>query len=907
MAASRLDFRWRLGMRGLEDVLASAELEVLFDRTIAGREARFAPVPDGVAGDLARLVKERYPNGLFTHQAEAIEKALAGDNVVLATATASGKSLAFAVPGLQRLMDDPQARCLFLYPTKALASDQLRTLTELAEQVGVGDVVRRLDGDIQGDARDEVLRIGRIILTNADLVHRTMLRRNGDSQWQSLWDHLALVVLDESHVYRGAFGSNMAYVVRRLRQVAKNHGREPQFLAASATSLNPAEHLGSLVGLPFTAVAMTDDGSAQAECRLVMAVAAAGRAQDETWSSLLAELVDGGHRFIAFAMSRRGTELLMADLKERHPELAEKVLPYRAGYEAADRQAIERSLNDGSLQGVISTSALELGVDIANMDTCVMFGLPPSVLAFWQRAGRVGREAGRVGNVLVVPATTAVDLYYQAHPDELLDRPLERLVVQLDNRQVVIGHFACARVERPVGVKYSPKVLSEDIFGRGFIEFARLIDDLDLDDPVLLSPEPHVDVGIRGIADPQFDILNVDPRLPLDLAMKQAQDRRLGTISFSQMLKEAYPRAIYWHMGHPFRVTRVKYHDQQVLVERMSDTRRRTYPIGEVRVTPKQAPATNIFRVSQYPSDVECWHTAMSVRTSVRGYREREGDRWVDNQTYPQPLSSRIQTEGVWLRLGPEFGERTPEGLFAAANALANAYTILKPCEPTDIAATAVVNSSDGSSRIYLYDNVAGGLAITQDAYDRLSELIAAAAERLESCATCVAEGSDEGCPGCAQSSYSYETHAVSRAEGLELLRRLASVIEAGPLARPQVSETFKRRAAGMLSSVSAEALRDEVTRAAGSLARRYFPDGSVVRTVTGYEGRVTESYLDGRDRTYVLEGEGGRGIKQFKDTGANLTLAEGDLQKECLGCGRTGLDWDEDPCPNCGANLRMA
>lgn len=296
----------------------------------------------------------------------------------------------------------------------------------------------------------------------------------------------------------------------------------------------------------------------------------------------------------------------------------------------------------------------------------------------------------------------------------------------------------------------------------------------------------------------------------------------------------------------------------------------------------------------------------MSVRTSVRGYREREGDRWVDNQTYAQALSCRMQTEGVWLRLGAEFGERSSEALFAAANALANAYTILKPCEPTDVAATAVLKSADGSSRIYLYDNVAGGLAITQDAYDRLPELLAAAADRLENCSTCINEQSDEGCPGCAQSSYSYETHQVSRTEGAELLRRLVAVVELGATSR-QVSETYKRRVAGMLTSVSAEALREEVTRAAGSMARRYFPVGSLVRTVTGYEGRVIETYLDGRDRAYVLQGEDGRGVKQFRDTGANLALADGELQKECLGCGVCGLDWDEDPCPNCDANLRMA
>lgn len=894
-------------MESFDAIIQGLGFTTLLDRTLPQRNARFAPVPESVDSALAALVHQRYPGGLFTHQAESIDRVLLGENVVIATATASGKSLAFAIPALQRVLEDRKARCLFLYPTKALASDQLRTLTTWAADAGLGDVVRRLDGDIQGDARDEVLQNGRVILTNADLVHQTMLRRNNDPQWARIFDHLALVVLDESHVYRGAFGSNMAYVVRRLRQVARNHGSTPQFLAASATSLDPADHLAALTGVPFVCVGGDSDGSAQAERRFVLVASDPDAESGDTNTGLLAALLAGGHRFIAFAQTRKTTELLMAELNDRYPELAQSVLPYRAGYEAADRQAIERALNEGSLQGVISTSALELGVDIANMDTCVMFGLPPSNMAFWQRAGRVGREPGRVGNVLVLPGSTAFDYYYQAHPGELLERPLERLVVQLDNRQVVLGHFACARAERPKGAKYSADLLDADIFGEDFVEFARIIDGMDLDDPVLFSPEPHTDVGIRGIADPSFDILWLDPRMPYDLAMQSSRESRLGTLSLSQLLREAYPRAIYWHMGRPYRVTRVHYRDHNVLVDKMSQTRHRTTPVGEINVTPKQTPAANIFRKSEFIHGVECWHTMMSVRTAVRGFREREDGHWVDNQIYAQPLTNRIVTEGVWLLLPEEFGQRTAEGLNAAANALANAYTVLKPCEPTDIAAMAVRRSSaDGSSRIYLYDNVAGGLAITQDAYDRLPELIGAAIDLIERCPVCVAEGSDEGCPACVQPSQSYGSDDVSRSQGLDVLQRLAEVVGQGAVVHPVVTETFKRRAAGMLSSVSVEALQEEITAAAGSLARRYFPVGTLLRTITGFEGRVVETCLEGRDRRYILEDERGY-PKQFIDTSINLELVEGEVQKECLGCGATGLDWDEDPCPNCGASITMA
>jgi len=254
--------------------------------------------------------------------------------------------------------------------------------------------------------------------------------------------------------------------------------------------------------------------------------------------------------------------------------------------------------------------------------------------------------------------------------------------------------------------------------------------------------------------------------------------------------------------------------------------------------------------------------------------------------------------------LDDDFGERVPEGLIGAANAIANVYTVLKPCEPTDIAASAVMRSTDGTSRIYVYDAVAGGLAITQDLYDRLEEVLSEAIELVESCPVCVAEGSDEGCPACVQLTGSYGSDGVSRTAALDVLRRLHSAVSETP-AHTTVTETFKRRAAGMLSSVSAEALEQEVTGAKDSMARRYFPVGSVVRTVTGFEGSVEETFLVGRDRAYWLKAENGK-EQQFKDTGANLSLVEGDVQKECVACGTDALDWDEDPCPNCGAGLRM-
>lgn len=883
----------------MASVVESMGFEVLVRQELAGREPAYFELPQGLGGELVDHVRKQYPGGLYGHQAAVIRAALEGRDVAISTATASGKSLSFALPAMQALLDNPRAVCLLLYPTKALASDQLEPLKRLCSAAGLDDVVFRFDGDIQGDDRDRALANGRLFLTNADMLHMTLLRRNNDASYARLWSNLRVVVLDECHVYRGAFGANMAYVLRRMEQVCLNHGSEPQFLAASATSSDPAAHLRSLTGRDFEVVGESENTSGQAERLFMLAKPAEGMGLSDGALVLMKAMVESGRRFVVFAETRKATENLTVEFAEEYPDLAGRVLPYRAGYEAADRHSIESQLHDGTLAGVISTSALELGVDIPAMDVCVMLGIPGSVMSFWQRAGRVGRDKDRPGTVIVIPGKSAVDSFYVAHPDRFMSRNLENLIVQVDNRKLIIDHLACARAERKTGTSAKSWRPSTAVFGEDFVDFASRLETLDLDDPILVSPEPHFEVGIRGVDDPTFKILNPDPRMDRDLAMRHAEQRPLGSLSYSQLLREAYTGAIYLHMGRPYRVKRVKYHDHQVVVEPEKNKGRMTFPIVDVRVTPKVSPSPNIFRRRESASLV-LWHTMMSVRTSTSGYRERAGQEWVDNKVYASPLSRRVETEGVWLQIDPELGPRTTAGLNAAAHAIGNIYALVKPCEPTDIATHAVVRSGDGSSRIYIYDTVAGGLGITARAFDSIEELLKLALERLESCPHCSELGEDAGCPACAQSSrWGERDSEASRVEGADLLKRLLADLAGG--GSTFTSEGYRRREQGGLSSVEQDALIEQMTARRDSFARRYFREGTILRTPTGFEAPVVETYLRGRDRAYVLDD--GRSVKEFLDTGL-LELAEGEIQKECMACGAVGLDVDIEVCEGCGANI---
>jgi len=839
--------------------------------------------------EISRVIEGIFPEGLYNHQAKAIDHALSGKNVVICTGTASGKTIAFALPVLHSLLVDDKARALFFYPIKALSGDQWEKLQDLAEKFGLAGKVYKFDGDTPEKMRQEALKNGRILLCTPDVLHQTMLRRSLEGNYAVLFSNLRYAILDECHIYSGAFGSNMAYLIRRLRQVCRRLGAAPQFMAASATSKDPGAHLEKLTGVKFTVISEDENGSPSGGRDFYVAVKS-NLEDDKSVIDIVAELVRQEKRFIVFCHSRRITEQLFVDLVEKYPQVESLVMPYRSGYEAEDRQKIEEAMRNGSLKGVISTSALELGVDLPELEYCVLMGIPSTAMSFWQRVGRVGRSPDSRGKVVIIPSDNSIDEYYRLHPENLFRREMEDLVIHLDNWQLILAHFACARVESG---NFDQPDLDADIFGRDFAKLADSINDMDISDEVLIRPEPHQIVGIRGIDDETYEIYT------------SGGEHRLGTISYSQILREAYPKAVYRHMGEAYRVERLRYKDKTIRVKKEKKSVS-TSPIGFVIVKERVNNGV-VYRKASWDNLLEMWHTTVAVTTNTGGYRERVNDQWVHQEKYPTPLQRRVVSEGVWFKFSPDFGKITKDALNAFAHALSNIFSILHPCDPAEIATHSVVNSRDGSARCYIFDTTSGGLGITSAVFDYFIDLLEPIKERLMYCEHCDtdSESFDRGCPACIQVPRWYEDNEhLSKSKALNLLERINEVINS---CEPQTfySDEFRRRNEGELTSIGTmeRTTADEIAEEDMKYGLVTFSKNSVVSLRSGQKGVITGSRFDNGVVIYEVEMEDGRKIN-IRNLGNNITLVSGQQSLICLNCGEEGIGQGEFLCPVCGVAL---
>ncbi|MGH2708881.1 MAG: DEAD/DEAH box helicase, partial [Actinomycetota bacterium] len=399
------------------------------------------PLPEPLARRLAAMGI----NALWAHQAEALQSVRRGRHTIVATGTASGKSLCFNLPVIERILTAPRARALYLYPTKALAQDQLRALRAFALP---GVTAATYDGDTPMDERASVRRFARIALSNPDMLHYGILPQH--SRWADFLAHLAFVVVDEAHVLRGVFGSHVGCILRRLRRVASHYGAEPVFILASATIGNPGELAERLVGAPFTEV--TNDGAPRADKLFAFwnppfKDEAAGTRGSSNWEAarLVAALVEERIRTIAFARSRRAAELVARHARQlvTSTELSRRIRPYRAGYLAEARREIERQLFSGELLAVAATPALELGVDVGGLRAVVMSGFPGTVAAVWQQAGRASRS-GDESVAVLVGRDDPLDQYYLSHPEVLLTKPFEAALIDASNPRILEPHLGCA-------------------------------------------------------------------------------------------------------------------------------------------------------------------------------------------------------------------------------------------------------------------------------------------------------------------------------------------------------------------------------------------------------------------------------------------------------------------------------
>jgi DEAD/DEAH box helicase domain-containing protein len=494
---------------------------------IPSRPARTVPVPGSLHEAVRAWLSSRGVDRLYTHQAAVFEAATQGRDVAVATSTASGKTLAFLLPVLDRLAADEDAAALFLYPLKALANDQLQVLREAESASGLCLEPALYDGDTPKARRPRVRQFSRVILTNPYEIHETLPQHH---LWRRFFANLKYVVVDEAHRYTGVFGSNVAQVFRRLLRVAGAYGPPPAFIAASASIANPGEHASALTGRDC---AVVDDDGAPAGPRTLAffdtAAEGAGSALVQTRDVFLG-LVGLGLKTLCFTQSRKGAELVASLAFEgKGPRLP--IAPYRAGYLPDERRRLEADFREGRLRGVVSTSALELGIDIGDLDAVVISGYPGTVSGFWQQAGRAGRRSAPSLTVFVA-RQDIIDQYLLRHPEPLLGRTYERATVDLENEHILAGHLLCAASELPVPEPPEPAgTIARELAGRGMLHkteagyvYAGLT-------------RPHQAVRLDRIGDVTITLVDADT------------DRPLETLDFGRALREAFAGAVYLHGG----------------------------------------------------------------------------------------------------------------------------------------------------------------------------------------------------------------------------------------------------------------------------------------------------------------------------------------------------------------------
>jgi DEAD/DEAH box helicase domain-containing protein len=717
------------------------------------REARTAPLPADLHPKLRAALEARGVHELYEHQAEAWEAAARGEQVAVVTGTASGKSLAFNLPVLDALAHEPKRRAIYLYPTKALAQDQLRSLTDLK--------VPRIraaiyDGDTEVERRWQIRKWSNLVLSNPDMLHVGVLPHH--DRWGDVLANLAYVVVDEAHVYRGVFGSHVGNVLRRLRRLARVYGAEPQFLLASATIANPAQLGRSLVGVDFTVV--EDDAAPRAErtialwnpplldTELGVRASALGEA-----SRLMAQLVERGLRTLCFAKSRKSAELIHRFTLDRlGKEYRTRLSPYRAGYTPAQRREIEQRLAAGELLGVAATDALELGIDIGLLDCVISTGFPGTVASLRQQWGRAGRRGH--GLALLVASEDALDQYFMREPEALLERRVEAAILDHANPRVLDGHVLSAAFEAPLDDA------DRDMLGDEALERAATLPELKPTPAGFVwagRDYPAARVPLRSTSPDSFAVIDTSTGSVLGLVERE---RAYSTV---------HEGAVYLHLGEAYRVAELDLDARQALVSPLS---------GDLYTQAKKDTTTAIEEAKRTETrlGLELSWGAVSVTEQVVAYQLKQASTQATLDLVGLDLpETSFETEAVWFCPEPEMLdglERMPKllgSLHAAEHALIALLPLWAMCDRWDIGGLSTnVHFQTGRPTIFVYDGHAGGVGITARGFEAFEGWVEDTAKLIGGCPC------DHGCPSCVQSPKCGNLNdMLDKAGALELLRRM--------------------------------------------------------------------------------------------------------------------------------------
>lgn len=771
---------------------------------LAARKARYGELDRRLPPALQSALREIGVDDFFSHQAQAINAARRGQHVVLATGTASGKTLAYNVPVLELLLADRRARALYLFPTKALAQDQLRSLRELAR----GELGDRLfgtyDGDTSQGVRARLRHEASIILTNPDMLHLGILPNHG--LWADFLANLRFVVIDEAHAYRGVFGSHVGCVLRRLWRVCARYGATPQIIACSATIANPGEHVRRLAGIDPVVVGEKEDGAPRGTRDFVLwnppfvdRAQTSRRSANIEAATLFARLVQAGIRTIAFTRARRVAELILLYarriLEEHSPELAGRVRAYRAGYRPEERREIEQGLRPGGeLLGVTATSALELGIDIGDLDASILVGFPGTIASLWQQAGRAGRGTRHALSVLIA-LDNPLDQYYMRHPGDLFGRPHEHALIDPSNPCILQQHLPCAAHELPLstgpGEEDEPAATpaarlprrvmparhrsipqpatvprtkpslppglvegdDETLFGLGFVPAMVALEEAGVLEfrQQRWHPSPGAypaqQVSLRALAGSRLALLNAADNY-----------RLMEEMEATSALSRVHPGAIYLHQGESFQVreldlnighailepVRASYYTQPREINDLSILRSvdekemgsATAHLGQVRVTQQ---VVGYRRVEQFREEV------LSIEDlDLPAHTFDTVAFWWN---VPWALAARVAKHRLDAPGPGALSRSLVGGLHAVEHATIGLLPLFAMCDRWDIGGLSTPNHPDtNEAQVFIYDAIPGGVGIAEKGFDLLAELWQATYESVRGCPC------KTGCPSCIQS-----------------------------------------------------------------------------------------------------------------------------------------------------------
>lgn len=715
---------------------------------IPARPPILSAFPGSMNPDIIEYLKGQGIENLYCHQAEMFERAVEGRNAIITTSTASGKTLGFLLPVVQKILDDPSARAIFIYPTKALAHDQYRNMIPILERFGAKRIQAGIyDGDTPPNERARIRKNANIILTNPEMINSSFLPNHSLFGFNHIFARLKFIVIDELHSYRGAFGSHMANIMRRMNRICRYYKSSPQFLTSSATIANPLELAENICCDKF--VHISRDGSPSGEKNIwfwqppFVRDTQYRRGPEEEASELIPDLVDDGVRFITFCRSRREVEVVLKEARDRltnmegkpslGKDLSHLVAGYRGGYTPEERKEIENRLSSGKLMGVISTNALELGIDIGRLDLSIMCGFPGTKASFWQQLGRAGRR-GDVSYGILIFDVSPVDQYIAVNNEWLLDTSVENAVIDKNNLFIELAHVRAAAAELPLT-----------------LDDAAVFPDLGEIVPVLVEAKevkndggnfkwtgnefPAGDFNLRNINNNTYKVLN------------KASGTIITEMDEPMAFHEVYPKAIYIHDSMQYIVESLD------LVNRIAtvlpvDMNYFTVPFVETNVNVlREFKHKEVYRTVEYFGDVK-------VEELVPAYKmiQFHNHQNLGFEKITLPLTQEIETEGLWYTI-PDEVDRVYNSytLFNYYNGLKHSLlnaALMRTMATREDMGSTIFNTKDENdevkkSHILLYDLYPGGLGFSEKAYDFGYEIIEDAVYLVSNC------GCEEGCPAC--------------------------------------------------------------------------------------------------------------------------------------------------------------